>query len=160
MNITYMHIIFMVQREVKNEDQTCLPWSTRVDLHTPKMLIIQLHTSIVWKNGCHTVFKQFQKKLKKILTSFCGCLILIKQSCDKKPRFSFFEKNTYHTSPIYGNCMTGIFLMTTQIFFQLTLKICPISCVFSTANRISQSNKNFPKKRNSACKIEFFVCIA
>ena len=32
---------------------------TRVDLHTPKMVIIQFHASSVWKNACHTVFIQF-----------------------------------------------------------------------------------------------------
>ena len=38
----------------------------RIDLHTPKTLIIQLHTSSVRKNACHTVFIQFQKKTSTI----------------------------------------------------------------------------------------------
>ena len=33
----------------------------RVDIHPPKMLIIQFHTAIVWKNACHTIFVQFRK---------------------------------------------------------------------------------------------------
>ena len=37
---------------------------TRVDLHTPKMLIIQFHTSSVWKNTCHTTFIQFLKMVE------------------------------------------------------------------------------------------------
>ena len=37
----------------------------RVDLHTPKMLIIQFHTSSVWKTVCHTIFIQFQKIIGK-----------------------------------------------------------------------------------------------
>ena len=37
---------------------------TRVDLHTPKMVIIQFHTSSVWKNVCHTIFIQFLKTVK------------------------------------------------------------------------------------------------
>ena len=73
-----------------------------------------------------TIFIQFLKIVKKLVkTHFCGCLILIKQSGDKKLRFSFFEKNAYHTIPIYGNCMTGIFLMATQKKFQVILKIWP-----------------------------------
>ena len=33
----------------------------RVDLHTPKIVIIQFHTSSVWKTACHTIFIQIQK---------------------------------------------------------------------------------------------------
>ena len=38
---------------------------TRVDLHTPKMVIIQFHTSSVWKNACHKIFIHFRKKVRK-----------------------------------------------------------------------------------------------
>ena len=69
----------------------------------------------------HTISKN---GWKKISTSFCGCLILIKQSGDKYQRFSFFEKNDYHTITIYGNCMTSIFLMATQTFFQFQFFSC------------------------------------
>ena len=48
----------------------------------------------------------------------------------KKLRFSFFEKNAYHTIPIYGNCMTGIFLMATQKLFQVILKFWPKNFCF------------------------------
>ena len=37
---------------------------SRVDPHTPKMLIIQFHTSSVWKNACHTIFIQFLKMVE------------------------------------------------------------------------------------------------
>ena len=37
---------------------------SRVDLHTPKMLIIQFHTSSVWENACHTIFIQFLKMVE------------------------------------------------------------------------------------------------
>ena len=37
---------------------------SRVDLHTPKMLIIQFHTSSVWENACHTIFIQFLKTVE------------------------------------------------------------------------------------------------
>ena len=33
--------------------------STRVDLHRPKLLIIQLHTLSLWKNASHTNFIHF-----------------------------------------------------------------------------------------------------
>ena len=36
----------------------------RVDLHTTKMVIIQFHTSSVWKNACHTIFIQFLKMVE------------------------------------------------------------------------------------------------
>ena len=38
--------------------------TSRVDLHTPKMLIIQFHTSSVWENACHTIFIQFLKMVE------------------------------------------------------------------------------------------------
>ena len=37
---------------------------SRVDLHTPKMLIIQFRTSSVWENACHTIFIQFLKMVE------------------------------------------------------------------------------------------------
>ena len=65
----------------------------RVDLHTPKMLIMQFHTSSVWKNARHTTFIQFLKMVeKRKKTFFCGCLILLKQSSDKKMSFCFLKK--------------------------------------------------------------------
>ena len=70
-----------------------------------KCLIRQFHTSSVRKNACHTIFIQFLIDSNKTVWW-------------KKPRFSFFEKNAYHTIPIYGNCMTGIFLMSTQKNFE------------------------------------------
>ena len=85
---------------------------SRVDLHTPKMLIIQFHTSSVWENACHTIFIQFLKIVENWY-KLCGCLILITQSDDEKLRFSFFEKNAYHTIPIYD----------TKKIFQVILKI-------------------------------------
>ena len=48
------------------ENSKCkrFPITTRVDLHTPKMLIIQFHTSSVWENACHTIFIQFLKMVE------------------------------------------------------------------------------------------------
>ena len=43
---------------------------TRVDLHTPKMLIIQFHTSSVWKIARHTIFIQFLKMVEKRKKTF------------------------------------------------------------------------------------------
>ena len=37
----------------------------RVDLHRPKTVIIQIHTSNVWKSASHTIFVQFQKIIEK-----------------------------------------------------------------------------------------------
>ena len=42
----------------------CMQQVFRVDLHTPKMLIIQFHTSSVWENACHTIFIQFLKMVE------------------------------------------------------------------------------------------------
>ena len=39
--------------------------NARVDLHIPKILIIQFHTSSVWKNACHTIFIQFWKMIEE-----------------------------------------------------------------------------------------------
>ena len=52
----YLIVIFSTAAVVK---------PSRVDLHTPKMLIIQFHTSSVWKNACHTIFIQFLKMVEK-----------------------------------------------------------------------------------------------
>ena len=38
---------------------------TRVNLHTPKILIIQFHTSSLWKNACHKIFIHFLKMVEK-----------------------------------------------------------------------------------------------
>ena len=135
--------------------------NSRVDLHPPKMLIVQFHTSSVWENACHTIFIQFLKMVENWYKFFFwGCLILIKQSGDKKLRFSFFEKNAYHTIPIYGNCMTGIFLMATQKNFHLILKIWSkifFCFFFSTANRFSYANKYFSKKK--FCMQNWIFCV-
>ena len=37
----------------------------------------------------------------------------------KKLRFLFFEKNLYHTIPIYGNCMISIFFIIDKVFRNL-----------------------------------------
>ena len=52
-----------------------VPPPPRLDLHkpkmlvlqfpTPKMLILQFHTSNVWENASHTIFLQFQKIIEK-----------------------------------------------------------------------------------------------
>ena len=81
----------------------------------------------------HFSFK-IKKRLKKVETKFLGCLILWKQSGDG---FSFFfEKNAYHTTPLNGNCMTGVFLMATQKNSQNNFEVAPkfFFDFFSTAN--------------------------
>ena len=55
--------------------------------------------------------------VERDLTIFCGCLIFIKKSGDKKNGVFVIKKNAYHTIPIYGICMTRIFLMTKPNFF-------------------------------------------
>ena len=40
-------------------------------------------------------------------------------------RFCFLKKNAYQTIPIYGICMTGVFLLATQKNFQAVLKLPP-----------------------------------
>ena len=92
-------------------------------------------------------------------THFCGCLILKKQSGDKKLRFSFFEKHAYHTIPIYGNCMTGIFLMATQKIFQVILKIWPkIFFVFFNGKSIFVRKQTFFEKKN-CCMQNLIFCV-
>ena len=39
---------------------------TRVDIHKPKLLILQFHTPNVRKNASHAIFIQFQNIIKKI----------------------------------------------------------------------------------------------
>ena len=57
------------------------------------------------------------------------------------------KKNAFHTIPIYGNCMTGIFSMATQVI----LKIWPIFGFF--LNRKS----NFVRKQTFSNF--FFICM-
>ena len=75
----------------------------------------------------------------------------------KKLRFSFFEKNAYHTIPIYGNCMIGIFLMATQKIFQVILKIWPKIFFFFNGK------SNFVRKQtffeNFFCMRNLIFCV-
>ena len=45
------------------------PWP-RVDLHTPKMLIIQFHTSSVWENAYHRDFIQLSVRMALYVKKF------------------------------------------------------------------------------------------
>ena len=68
--------------------------NTRVDLHTPKMLIIQFHTtkiimiqfhtSNLWSKCLTYNFHTFSKNNRKKLNRFCGFLRTVKQTGDKK----------------------------------------------------------------------------
>ena len=48
--------------------------AARVDLHRPKILIIQFHTLSLWKNAGHTNFIHF---CKMNLTEFQRCFIVV-----------------------------------------------------------------------------------
>ena len=81
--------------------------STRVDLHTPKMhilqfhtpkmFIMQFHTSNVWKNATHTIFIQFQKIIEKGFELVSAAIWTKKKNIKivwwwKKTMFLFFWK--------------------------------------------------------------------
>ena len=59
------------------------------------------------------------------------------------------KKNACHTIPIYGNCMTGIFLMATQKIFQVILKIWPKNffCFFFQPQIDFRTQTNFFRKK-------------
>ena len=57
---------------------------TRIDLPTPKTLIIQFHTSSVWKHACHTICIQFLKTIEKKLNDFCVFFRTVEQTGDTK----------------------------------------------------------------------------
>ena len=81
-----------------------------VDLHRPKMLIIQFHTLSLWKNAGHTNFIHF---CKKNLIEFQRCFIVVLVSklvsLYKKKEKKMVWKNVTHTISIYENCMIRIF---------------------------------------------------
>ena len=64
MNETLVNRGLLLIATLKNEIFRFSLQSTRVDLHTPKIVIIQFHTSSVWKNACHTIFIQFLKMVE------------------------------------------------------------------------------------------------
>ena len=66
------------------------------------MLIIQFHTSNLWKNASHTISKN---QWKKIRTKFCGYVIQSIQSVDNKKTTFFLEENVYHTISIYDKLL-------------------------------------------------------
>ena len=84
----------------------------RVDLHRPKMLIIQFHTLSLWKNAnMHTNFIHFCKmSLIKFQRCFIVALVSKLVSLHKKKEKKWYEKKCYP----YGNCMIRIFF---KIFF-------------------------------------------
>ena len=65
-------------------------YTTRVDLHTPKMLIIQFHTtkiiitqfhtSSVWRKCLSYSFHTFSKNNRKKINHFCGFLRIVEQT--------------------------------------------------------------------------------
>ena len=61
----------------------------------------------------------------------------------EKSEVLLFDINSYRTIPMYGNCMTSIFLLATSIF-EIAVKF--FFCFFLTENQILHSNKHFPKK--------------
>ena len=88
----------------------------RIDLHTPKLVIIQFHTSNVWKNVSHTIFIQFLKTVGKKFApssfshtiSMYGKMVIIE--------FSYNFLYVWHCMEMYdkkflinGNCMIRSF---------------------------------------------------
>ena len=87
----------------------------RVDLHKPKMLIlnfpkkliIQLPASNVWKNANHTIFIQFQKTSEKSFNLVSPAIWTKYNSLGMKNNVYFcLKKNDYHTISIYEKCLT------------------------------------------------------
>ena len=85
---------------------------SRVDLHTPKMLIIQFHTtkiiiiqfhtSSVWRIYLPYNFHAVSKNNRKKINHFCAFWEQLNRLVTKKNYFKFFfEKNAYHTISIY-----------------------------------------------------------
>ena len=102
-------------------------FKTRVDLHTPKMLIIQFHISSFMENDCHTTIVNFRKMDEKRYIQNLPLLDSYKTVWWSKIEVFVFwkKKNTYHLIPIYGNCMTSFFDGDTKIFpnnFETNLK--------------------------------------
>ena len=83
----------------------------RVDLHRPKMLIIQFHTLSLWKNASHTNFIHFCK-MKLIKFQRCFKVVLVSKLVSlhkKKGKKNDMKKIATHTISIYGNCMIRTF---------------------------------------------------
>ena len=123
---------------------------SRVDLHTPKLVIIQFHTSSVWKNACHTIFIQFRKI----------CLILIKQSGDKKTEVLVFwkKKCLSYNSHIWILYDWHFFDGDTKIFSSNFENLAKKTLFFfSTANWNSYANKHFSEKNFLHAKFNFCV---
>ena len=127
---------------------------TRVDLHRPKMLIIQFHKLSLWKNTNHTIFIHFAKMVSSnfrrtflLFWHKFWCIVL-----NKKEKI-FVKKNANHTISIYGNCMTSIFLMATTKIFLSIFEIAPkiFFVFFSTAKWFSYSNKHFKMQNLIFC---------
>ena len=83
---------------------------TLIDLHRPKMLIIQFHTLSLWKNASHTNFIHFCK-MSLIKFQRCFIVVLLSKlvSLHKKKEKNGMKKNATHTISIYGNCMIRFF---------------------------------------------------
>ena len=105
------------------------------------MLVIQFHTSRVWKMPVIQFSYSIEKWLKKILTKICCSLILIKQSDDKKTEVFVFRKKACHKIPLYGNSMTSI-------FFDSDTKVFPSNCEILFLFFINRKS-NFACKNNS-----------
>ena len=104
----------------------------------------------------HTISKN---GWKLVLTHFCGCLILIKQSGDKKLRFSFFEKKCLsYNSHIWKLYDWHFFDGDTKNFSSSFENLAQKFFVFfSTANRFSSANKQFSKKK--ICMQNIIFCV-
>ena len=70
----------------------------------------------------------------------------------KKTRFFVSEKNAYHTIPIYGNCMNRFFLIATQKFFQVIVKL-PLKISNFFNRNMSFVGKQVFSEKKLGCKI-------
>ena len=133
---------------------------SRVDLHRPKMLIIQFHKLSLWKNTNHTIFIHFAKMVSSnfrrttlLFWHKFWCIVLNKKEnfLSKKMLIIQFSNN--------GNCMTSIFLMATTKIFLSILEIAPkiLFVFFSTAKWFSYKNKHFFEKK--FCMQNLVFCV-
>ena len=126
--------------------------ATRVDLHTPKMLIIQfhttkiiiiqIHTSSKWRKCLSYNFHTFSINNRNKINQFSDFLRTVEQTGDKKTDLKNFLKKMLseqfpYVEMVWLAFFDGIFENLLQNFFFF----------FSNANWIWYANKHFPKKK-------------
>ena len=71
--------------------------------------------------------------------------------------FCFLEKHAFHTIPVYGNCITGIFFDGDTKIFPSNFEFAPNFFFQPQIDFCTQAN--IFQKHFFACKNLFFVCI-